>query len=81
MPTLHRIGSRCRIEMYPRDHPPPHFHVVRPEGRAAVAIETLEVLQGDLPMRLLREALIWAQDNRDLLRREWLALRPPEGRG
>lgn len=78
MPTLHRIGA-CRIEMYTRDHPPPHFHVTRPEGRAAIAIETLEVLRGDLPVRLLREALAWAQDNRELLRREWESLRPKEG--
>jgi hypothetical protein len=27
MPTVRRF-SRCRIEMYFGDHPPPHFHVI-----------------------------------------------------
>lgn len=42
MPTVRRF-DRCRIEMYFRDHPPPHFHVVtRSNERVAVLIETLE---------------------------------------
>src|SRR5580658_7070231 len=35
MPTVRRF-SRCRIEMYFGDHPPPHFHVITRSGEKVV---------------------------------------------
>ena len=79
MPTVHQ-SSNFKIAIFFRDHPPPHFHVERVEGRAAVMIGTLEVMAGDLPSRLLREPLQWAAQNRDLLRSVWNELHGKENR-
>ncbi|MDO9225278.1 MAG: DUF4160 domain-containing protein [Pseudomonadota bacterium] len=44
--------SNCRVAINPRDHAPPHFHVVLNEGREAwVAIATLEILHGKVAAR------------------------------
>ena len=56
------------IEMFVRDHPPPHFHVQYAEFEALVAIETLDVLQTDLPRRVLAEVLGWARIRQAQLR-------------
>lgn len=71
MPAVKRF-SRCRIEMYFRDHPPPHFHIVTNAGeKVAVGIESLSVLQGKADSRDLAEAIAWAADNRQQLRSWW----------
>ena len=71
MPTVRRF-DRCRIEMYFRDHAPPHFHIVtRSDERVAVLIETLGILAGAADDRDLEEALSWAASNRETLRRLW----------
>ena len=56
--------------MYFADHPPPHFHVLGRDGAAQVRIDTLEVIASSGRIDL-REALAWAEDNRDLLMRKW----------
>ena len=64
MPTVERF-NRCRIEMYFKDHAPPHFHIVTTSNeRISVVIESLEV-------SAVTEALTWAKTNRDTLRRLW----------
>jgi hypothetical protein len=40
-----------KIEVYPKDHYPPHFHVVYGEHVGVFNIETLEMIEGDLPKR------------------------------
>lgn len=71
MTTVKRF-SRCRIEMYFDDHPPPHFHVVtRKNERIAVVIETLVIQAGDADSRDTAEAFTWARKNRKELRSRW----------
>lgn len=71
MPTVRRF-DRCRVEMYFRDHAPPHFHIVtRSDERVAVLIETLGIMAGAADVRDLEEALSWAASNRETLRRLW----------
>ncbi len=71
MPTVKLFGD-CAIQMYPRDHAPPHFHVVFSDGsRCAVAIENLAVIAGRVPERRLRLALQWAAVNREALQAKW----------
>jgi Domain of unknown function (DUF4160) len=71
MPTVTRF-DRCRIEMYFRDHLPPHFHIVtRSDERVSVLIETLGIMAGTADSRDLEEALAWAGSNRETLRRLW----------
>ncbi|MGB6725324.1 MAG: DUF4160 domain-containing protein [Terracidiphilus sp.] len=57
--------------MYFADHPPPHFHALYAEFEALIAIQTFEVLRGDLPPRAMALVLEWAQQHRNELMRDW----------
>lgn len=59
------------IRMYWPDHPPPHFHARYGEYEALIAIESLEVLHGELPTRARRLVEEWALLHRDELRENW----------
>ena len=70
MPRVKDFGS-FQVHMYFEDHGIPHFHVVAAGFYAAVAIEDLGVLAGELPPGVLRKVRTWAAGNRPLLRRKW----------
>jgi len=70
MPTISGFYG-ILIQMYFGDHVPPHFHALYAEFEALIAIETLEVIRGDLPARAMALVLEWAQQHRDELRRDW----------
>ena len=70
MPTISRFFGII-IAMYHNDHAPPHFHVLYGGVEAEVDIESLEVLQGRLPPRVLGMALEWASRHQDELRLNW----------
>ncbi|MBI2307127.1 MAG: DUF4160 domain-containing protein [Rhodocyclales bacterium] len=77
MPRI-RPFAACQINLYPKDHLPPHFHVVASDGREwLVRIEDGEILEGPRDVRAIREALEWAAvpENRELLMRRFLELR------
>ena len=71
MPTIRRF-ARCKIAIYADDHFPPHFHVEGRGFRAIVEIETVAVRAGEV--RRAREAMDWAEANREILRAEWARL-------
>ncbi len=48
------------IKVFFGDHPPPHFHAIYGEYNALVTIETLEIIEGDLPSRAQKLVLEWA---------------------
>jgi len=50
MPEITRFYGII-IKLFFGDHPPPHFHVIYGELNAIFNIETLEVIEGDLPAR------------------------------
>ena len=41
------------IRMYYRDHMPPHFHAHYGEYQVEITIETMEILKGKFPNRVL----------------------------
>jgi hypothetical protein len=57
--------------MYFSDHNPPHFHACYAEHEAAISIETLEILFGDLPRRARALAIEWASLHRAELQANW----------
>jgi len=59
------------IAMFYDDHEPPHFHVRYSEYKAVVEIETLRILDGELPPRALGMVVEWAVQHREELRAEW----------
>lgn len=59
------------VFMYYNDHNPPHFHAEYAEHEALFAIETLAVLEGELPRRARSLVLEWAFLHREELRVNW----------
>ena len=66
------------IEMYFRDHPPPHFHARYAGEEAIVDIETGEVIAGSIPGRAQRLVREWAQLHREELHANWQRARAHE---
>lgn len=59
------------ITMYYEEHGVPHFHAHYAEHDSSIAIDTLEVLGGSLPRRVLALVQAWATLHRDELRANW----------
>jgi hypothetical protein len=70
MPTISTFFGIV-IRMFFDDHVPSHFHAEYGEHKAKVSIETLDVLEGKLPNRVLGLVLEWAALHRDELRQDW----------
>ncbi len=70
MPTISSFFGLV-IQMFWREHAPPHFHVLYAEYEAEIDIRTLEVLRGRLPRRALALVLEWAAEHRNELMEDW----------
>lgn len=67
MPVIQRFAN-CRVRINPKDHPPPHFHVVMNDARETwIKIDTLEIIYGKVVAREIAEVLAWAKSNRETL--------------
>jgi uncharacterized protein DUF4160 len=80
MPTV-AVVEGVKIQFYPRDHPPLHFHAIFAEHRAQIDLHTLRVLKGHLPPAKLRVVVAWAEPRRATLIHTWdevMAKRKPE---
>ncbi len=62
MPTVFRLDS-IKIDLYSRDHLPPHMHVLYGEHEALLIISSLEIYAGSLPVKPLRMVRKWASDS------------------
>ncbi len=60
MPEIARFYGII-IKLYFADHPPPHFHAIYGEYIGMFNIETLEMIEGDIPPRALKLIKEWAQ--------------------
>lgn len=70
MPTI-SVFLCIMIRMYYDEHGRPHFHAYYGKDAAVIGIETLEVLAGRLPRRVLAMVLEWAQLHREVLLENW----------
>lgn len=59
MPTISRFYGIV-IQMFFRDHSPPHFHAVYQEHDLMIGISPIRLLQGDAPARVKSMVLEWA---------------------
>ena len=64
MPTISTFFG-ILIQMYWREHGPPHFHAIYGEHEAVIDIRELRVVRGRLPRRALAMVIEWAFDHRD----------------
>lgn len=70
MPTISSFYG-ILIQIFWRDHGPPHFHALYAEHEALVDIRSLEVVQGALPKRALALVLEWASQHQSDLMEDW----------
>jgi len=70
MPEIARFYGIV-IKLFFGDHPPPHFHAVYGEHIGLFHIETLEMIEGDLPNRARNLVREWAQTNQSELKIMW----------
>lgn len=74
MPELSRFLGIV-IGMYFNDHAPPHFHTRYGEHQVAIGIDTLGMLEGGLPPRILSLVVEWGLEHREELMANWQSLR------
>ena len=63
MPTLHTIDS-IKIDIYSREHLPPHFHAIYAANEILIEIKNLKTYAGSLPTRQHKIVLDWAKDEK-----------------
>lgn len=59
------------VTMYSGDHAPPHFHARYGEYEAKIAIDTGDLLAGQLPSRESRLVRKWTHQHRGELEVNW----------
>lgn len=67
-----------KIEIYPDEHPPPHFHVRSPEVNASFAIEDCRLLKGDAPRDAIDKIRYWHKHSKKKLVDAWNNTRPTD---
>jgi Domain of unknown function (DUF4160) len=74
MPKVATIDG-IRIFFFFDEHPPPHFHAEYAEYQAMIDIETLRVIEGDLPRPQHRKVVTWAKTRKPQLLDAWISCR------
>ena len=70
MPIITRFYG-ILIKMYFREHGVPHFHAIYGEYNGVYEIETLEMIEGDLPRRAQNLICKWAEQHQEELLSMW----------
>ena len=70
MPEIARLGS-FKLLMFFQDENPPHVHIKGPDFAAKIRLSNGDLIAGDAPNRVLREARHWLEGNRVELLRLW----------
>jgi len=68
---LLRVGSGVKIQIYPRDHNPPHFHVETGNKSASFDIQTGQLMQGNLGHTANKVVQQFYKDNQQMLMNIW----------
>lgn len=70
MPEIARFYGIV-IKLFFGDHPPPHFHAVYGEHIGLFNIDTMEMIEGDLPGRARKLVNEWATMYQSELKEMW----------
>ena len=72
MPVIARFyGLIIKMYFQQREHNPPHFHVVYGEYIGVFEIQTLKMIEGDLPAKAQALVREWAEKYQDDLQKIW----------
>jgi len=70
MPVIARFYGIV-VKMYFKEHGVPHFHAIYGECNSVIDIDTLEIIEGDLPNRAHKLVLEWAEKYQKELKEMW----------
>jgi hypothetical protein len=70
MPTI-SVFYGIVIQMFWKDHAPPHFHALYAEHEALFDLRDFRVMRGSLPHRAMALVLEWATEHREELMENW----------
>ena len=70
MPVISRFYGII-IKLYFNDHMPPHFHVIYGEYNAMFDMNTLQMIEGDLPNRAKKLVVEWGILHKEELIKIW----------
>ena len=70
MPTISAFYG-ILIQMFWNDHAPPHFHARYGEYNGIIDINSLKIIEGDLPKRALNLIIDWAKLHQLELSTDW----------
>ena len=72
MPVLSNFyGIIIKMYFQQSEHNPPHIHAIYGENVGIIDINTIEMLEGDLPARALKLVQDWVKDNKNDLLKIW----------
>lgn len=72
MPVITRFyGMVIKMYLLGKEHNPPHLHVLYGDYNGVLDLQTLSLLEGDLPGKALSMAREWAGKYRDELLEMW----------
>ena len=71
MPEITRFYGIVLKIFFTREHNPPHFHAVYGEHNGVFDINTLEMIEGDLPNKAQALVKEWASPYRNDIMRMW----------
>jgi len=70
MPEIRRFAG-FKLLMFFQDENPPHVHIKGTDFAAKIRISNGDLLAGDAPNKILREARRWVEENRPELFAMW----------
>ena len=72
MPTISNFyGMSIKMYFQQAEHNPPHFHVIYGDFVGVIEIETLQMVEGDLPRKALSLIKEWAELHKEELLLIW----------
>lgn len=72
MPVIARFyGMIIKMYFQQSEHNPPHIHAVYGEYVGAIDIQTLAMIEGDLPPKALAMVQEWAKPHQQALMQMW----------
>lgn len=71
MSTKYRFRDKYRIQLREKDHPPPHVHLTGAGLDVMLSLETVEVMAGNAPPLIIKEALEWVRAHQVQLLEDW----------
>jgi hypothetical protein len=70
MPTISSFFGIV-IQMYYRDHNPPHFHAIYGDFEVLVGISPIRIIEGSVPNRVRSLVFEWAAMHQEELLADW----------